>query len=97
MTYHIVLDIETTSLYADDGVINCYAVVGQDTVVYANVIKDVDEEKVLLRQMLRDLIGLNARHPTSKIITYNGYSFDYPMIITRLLALDMLQIGRAHV
>jgi len=90
MTYHIALDIETTSLYADDGIITCYATVGQDNIIYGNVIKDADEEKFLLKQMLRDLIGLNARHPTSKIITYNGYSFDYPMIITRLLVLDIL-------
>ncbi|MDI6916708.1 MAG: ribonuclease H-like domain-containing protein [Thermoplasmatales archaeon] len=90
MTYHIALDIETTSLYADDGIITCYAVVGQDATVYANTTEKPDEEKKLLKQLLRDLIGLNARHPTSKIITYNGYSFDYPMIITRLLALDML-------
>lgn len=91
MTYHIALDIETTSLYADDGIINCYAAVGEDNIVYANVIKDADEEKVLLRRMLKDLLSLNIRHPTSKIITYNGRIFDYPMIITRLFALDMLQ------
>ncbi|MBU3901829.1 MAG: ribonuclease H-like domain-containing protein [Candidatus Thermoplasmatota archaeon] len=90
MTYHIALDIETTSLYADDGMITCYAVIGEDNIVLANVIKDVDEEKKLLRQMLRDLVSLNVRHPTSKIITYNGHSFDYPMIITRLLNLNLL-------
>jgi uncharacterized protein YprB with RNaseH-like and TPR domain len=90
MTYHIALDIETTSLYADEGIINCYAVVGEDNIIRANVIKDVHEEEVLLRQMLKDLRSLNARHPTSKIITYNGYSFDYPMIITRLLNFDLL-------
>ncbi len=89
MTYHIALDIETTSLHADDGIINCYAVVGEDNIVKANVIKKPDEEKDLLKHLIKDLLSLNLRHPTSKIITYNGHSFDYPMIITRLLNLGM--------
>lgn len=48
-----------------------------------------EAEKNLLKQMIRDLWNLNGLHPALRIITYNGYNFDYPMIITRLLALEM--------
>ncbi|MDI6639453.1 MAG: ribonuclease H-like domain-containing protein [Methanocellales archaeon] len=84
MTYHIGLDIETTSLHADDGIIVCYAIVGQEGITYSNIIKAPEEEAGLLRRLIADLCDLRVRHLDSKILSYYGYSFDYPMIITRL-------------
>ncbi len=89
MVYHVALSLETTSLYADEGIIICYALIGQDGVMLANAAATAEEEKNLLKQMIRDLWNLNGLHPSLRIITYNGYNFDYPMIITRLLALGM--------
>jgi DNA polymerase elongation subunit (family B) len=90
MVYHLALDLETTSLYADEGIIICYALVGQDNTLSANIIENSEQEKMLLATLIKELWVTNLRHPTLRLLTYNGSNFDFPMLITRLLNLKML-------
>lgn len=91
MTYHLALDLETTALYGNEGIITCYALVGQDDSTSASVIENADEERNLLIQLMKELWSANLRHPTLKIITYNGSAFDFPMLVTRFIELNLLQ------
>jgi uncharacterized protein YprB with RNaseH-like and TPR domain len=95
MAYHLALDLETTSLYANEGIITCYAVVGQDDTIFANVIENEYQERALLIQLMKELWSANLRNPSLKIITYNGSAFDFPMLITRFIQLNLLDdVGR---
>ncbi|MEW6069201.1 MAG: ribonuclease H-like domain-containing protein, partial [Candidatus Thermoplasmatota archaeon] len=90
MVYHLALDLETTALYGNEGIITCYAIVGQDNTVFANVLENEADEKELLAQFMKELWNVNLKYPSLKIITYNGTAFDFPMLITRFIELDLL-------
>jgi uncharacterized protein len=75
----VILDIETSSLEADAGIIigaGVMSAAGQAEYFQARNTKD---EKPLLSKLLKRL------EPTNMIITWSGRGFDIPFLTTRLL------------
>jgi len=97
MSYHIALDLESNALWGDEGQIICYAFVGQDGLTKSGAAPSEDEEKDLLRHLLSDLWELKTRYHAPRILTYNGYHYHYPMIITRMLRWGMREEIRRFV
>ncbi len=90
----VVLDIETSSLEADAGILVGAGLLPENgSVEYLGVRRTVEEKSVLVRLLSR----LN---PYDVIITWNGRGFDLPYLTTRLLShgLDPRSIlGKRHI
>ncbi|MBU7004563.1 MAG: ribonuclease H-like domain-containing protein [Theionarchaea archaeon] len=76
------LDIETTSLYADTGMLVC-AVLRRDGKDKVFFVESPRRESKVLRRILEEL------RKSDCIITFNGRSFDLPFLFSRALVIGI--------
>ena len=79
----IILDIETSSLEADAGVIVGAGLMTEDGKSEYFQTKKTSEEKSLLTKLVKRLDSFDA------VVTWSGRGFDIPFLTTRLLKHDM--------
>src|SRR5215469_5520835 len=76
----VVLDIETTSLQGDSGILVGAGLMPENgPAEYLGVAKTVEEKKVLSKL-------LSKLEDYDLVVTWNGRSFDIPFLVTRLLS-----------
>jgi len=76
------LDIETTSLFADTGMLVC-AVLRKEQENRVFFVDSPRREKTVLDRLLR------ATRKCDNLVTFNGRSFDIPFLISRALVLNL--------
>lgn len=82
------LDIETSNLSADFGIILCYCIkVFQQRTILGKVITKADLETVLDKNVVKQLI--EDMKEFDLLITYYGTKFDIPFIRTRAVAMGV--------
>lgn len=91
-------DTETTGLGTGAGTFPFLHAVGQleddEWVVYQYFLDDYGQEAALLRILWET----HFSHPDTVIVTYNGKSFDWPLLKTRLVMHRMAEsAGQAHI
>ena len=74
-----ILDIETTSLAADSGIVVGVGVMPEDGPAEYLSVGRIEEEKMVLSK----LVSLLGQYEI--VVTWNGRSFDLPFLTTRLL------------
>ncbi len=90
----VILDIETTSLAADAGIMVGAGLLPENGPGEYLTVKSTGEEKGVLSKLVSRLAGYDV------IVTWNGRSFDLPFLTTRLLShgLDPRPLlGKRHV
>ena len=76
----VILDIETTSLAADAGIMVGAGLMPENGPGEYLAVKSTGEEKSVLSKLVSRLAGYDV------IVTWNGRSFDLPFLTTRLLS-----------
>lgn len=85
MSKTIFLDIESTSLTADSGFIVGIGIMWEDGTWSHEFLKGsvMEGERELIKNVMRKISDIE------RIVTWNGASFDYPMLIARAIVNDI--------
>jgi uncharacterized protein YprB with RNaseH-like and TPR domain len=81
-----ILDIESTSLHADTGMLVCAVIreKGKDSIFF---VESPRREKTALQRLLKKIRRCDS------LVTFNGRSFDIPFLVSRGLVLGVPDIG----